>query len=311
MIALPLGPTVRVSSPTEWRNPRTLDVDQLSTIQLLRMINAEDATVAAAVAAVLPQLAVVVDRAVRALRVGGRVHYFGAGTSGRLAQLDAAELGPTYSLPDGMFVAHHAGGASALTQAAEGVEDDRDAGEREADGSVNRVDVVIGLSASGRTPYALGALSSAHRIGAITVLLTANPTAAAADRPSGIDLVIPVDTGPEVVAGSTRMKAGSAQKQLLTAFSTAVMVRSGRTYSNLMVELVATNAKLRGRTITVLAEATGLSDEECAAALADAGGELKTALVAVLAGVRAGQARRALARAGGHVRTALEVCVGR
>ncbi|MQA14401.1 MAG: N-acetylmuramic acid 6-phosphate etherase [Pseudonocardiaceae bacterium] len=296
-------PTEQPQAPTERRNPRTVDIDRQSSLELLRTLHAEDALVPDEVAAALPQLAVAVDLAVTALGEGGRVHYFGAGTSGRLALLDAVELGPTYALPGGVFVPHQAGGPSDLLHSAEGAEDDADAGVAAAADSVQGRDVALGLSASGRTPYVRGALGAAHRAGAATVLLTSNPAA----RPDAtVDVLVAVDTGPEAVAGSTRMKAGTAQKLMLTAFSTAVMVRTGRTYSNLMVDMVAGNAKLRARTVTILAEATGLDAARCAEVLAAAGGELKTALVSVLGEVGVVEARRALAGGDGHVRRALD-----
>ena len=295
-------PVVRVESPTEARNPRTTNIDRVSTLEVLELINAEDRLVADAVHPALPRLATAVDLAVDALRQGRRVHYVGAGTSGRLGVLDAAELPPTFAVPSEWFVTHAAGGPAALLRAIEGAEDDEDAGARELAESVKSGDVVVGLAASGRTPYVVGALRAAHDIGAATVLITANP-----DAPFGaeVDVLVAVDTGPEVVAGSTRMKAGTAQKLMLNAFSTAVMVRLGRTYSNLMVDLVASNAKLRGRMLDILAEATGLPQATCAEALTEAGGELKTALVAVLGEVTPERARAALARSDGHVHAAL------
>lgn len=287
--------------PTERRNPRTTTIDRQSTLDVLRTLNAEDALVPAAVGRALEPLAAAVDLAVAAVTAGNRVHYFGAGTSGRLAALDAAELGPTYSVPSGVFVAHPAGGAAALFDAVADAEDDEPAGTHEAAGSVTAGDVVVGLSACGRTPYVLGALGAARRAGAATVLVTSDPAAA-----TPVNVLVAVDTGPEAVTGSTRMKAGTAQKLVLTAFSTAVMVRTGRTFSNLMVELAATNEKLRRRTVTILAEATGLDERRSADALGAAGGELKTALVSTLAGVDASAARRALTRSGGRVRDALD-----
>ncbi len=295
-------PVVRVVSPTEARNPRTTDIDRVPTLEVLQLINDEDQQVALAVRAVLPQLAAAVDLAVAALRQGRRVHYVGAGTSGRLGVLDAAELPPTFAVPGEWFVAHAAGGPAALLRAVEGAEDDQEAGRRELAESSAPGDLVVGLAASGRTPYVVGALEGAHERGAATVLVTANPYA-----PYGreVDVLVAVDTGPEVVAGSTRMKAGTAQKLILNAFSTAVMVRLGRTYSNLMVDLVASNAKLRGRMLEILGEATGLSEDTCAKALTEAGGELKTALVAVLGQVSSERARAVLERCDGHVHAAL------
>ncbi|MEV6910774.1 N-acetylmuramic acid 6-phosphate etherase [Amycolatopsis sp. NPDC051071] len=294
---------VHVDSPTEQRNPRTADIDLMSTMGILGAINAEDRRVPEAVAAVLPQVARAVDFAVEALRSGHRVHYFGAGTSGRLATLDAAELVPTFNVPSDWFIAHHAGGARALRQAVEDAEDDAKAGAAEVAEAVAPGDFVLGLTASGRTPYVLGALAAASRRGARTALVSGNP---AAVTPTGVDVLIAVDTGPEAIAGSTRMKAGTAQKIILTAFSTATMIRLGRTYSNLMVSMRATNAKLRGRTIRILREATGMSMADCSDALTEADGDLKVALVHLLSGEDVTNAAKALAANDGHVRKALD-----
>jgi N-acetylmuramic acid 6-phosphate etherase len=293
---------VHVESPTERRNPRTTDLDQLPTLDLLRTINAEDRLVPDAVAAALPALAAAVDFAVEALRNGHRVHYVGAGTSGRLATVDAAELVPTFNAPAEWFVVHHAGGSHALVHAVEDAEDDDEAGAAELAASASAGDFVLGLTASGRTPFVLGALRAAREVGAHTGLVFSNPHATGL---LDIDVLIEVDTGPEVVAGSTRMKAGTAQKLVLTAFSTAVMVKLGRTYSNLMVSMRATNAKLRGRTLRILQEATGVSRQECAIALDEAHGDLKVALVHLLSGVDPERAAAVLAATDGHVREAL------
>ena len=297
----PRQSVVRVDSPTEQRNPRTGDIDLLPTVDVLRMINDEDRLVPDAVRAVLPELARAVDFAVTALRGGGQVHYVGAGTSGRLATQDAAELVPTFNTPDDWFVTHHAGGQSALRTAVENAEDDWDAGATELS-TVGPGDLVFGLTASGRTPFVLGALAAAGEAGARTALVSANPRATPAIP---LDVLIAVDTGPEVIAGSTRMKAGTAQKLVLNAFSTAVMIKLGRTYSNLMVGMKATNAKLRGRTLRILREATGLDEAECSAALMEADGDLRVALVRLLAGIDSVRAAEALSATGGHVRNAL------
>lgn len=293
---------VFLDAPTETRNSRTADIDQLSTVDVLRRINAEDQLVPRAVAEQLPGLARVVDFAVEALHSNGRVHYVGAGTSGRLAVLDAAELPPTFNVPDGWFLAHHAGGTDALRAAIEDAEDDADAGAAAIEQSGSAGDVVIGLAASGRTPYVLGALAAATRMGAHTALVSANPHAPAN---SDVEVPIALATGPEAIAGSTRMKAGTAQKMVLTSFSTAVMVRLGYTYSNLMVSMRATNAKLRGRTVRILAEATGYSPGVCSAALAAADDELKVALVHLISGADIAAATAALSRHSGQVRAAL------
>jgi N-acetylmuramic acid 6-phosphate etherase len=290
-----------VTSPTEQRNPRTLAIDAVGTSEILQLLNNEDALVAGAVSAVIPELTKAVDAAVEAVRGGGRVHYFGAGTSGRLATLDAAELLPTFHVPDGLVVAHHAGGTEALLRAVENVEDSEEGGARDA-AAVTGQDLVVGLAASGSTPYVAGALKAARAAGATTVLVTSNPDAPLAPL---ADVVVAADTGPEVIAGSTRLKAGTAQKMILNAFSTTLMIKLGRTWSNLMVDLVATNKKLRGRMLRILGEATGADPDACESALAEADGELKPALVHLLTGSPIAEARAALEAAHGRVATAL------
>lgn len=294
----------RVESPTEVRNPRTADIDVLPTLAVLERINAEDRIVASAVGQVLPVLAAAVDAALARYRAGGCIHYFGAGTSGRVAVADAAELPPTFSSEPDRIIAHQAGGA--VETAAEDVEDDAAAGAADAAG-LSAADVAICLSASGRTPYVAGALQTARRAGALTVLISANPNAPLA---AAADFHIGVDTGPEAIAGSTRMKAGTAQKLVLNSFSTALMVRDGKTYSNLMVDMTPANAKLRGRVLRILMEASSRDEATCAAALAAAGGDTKVALVCLLAGVDVPAAAAALQEAGGGVRAALDVVRG-
>ncbi|MBY8873321.1 N-acetylmuramic acid 6-phosphate etherase [Micromonospora sp. PLK6-60] len=301
---LPVRPVVRVGAPTERRNPLSADLDLMSTRDVLAVINNADRLVPAAVAAVLDEIAVLVDLAAAALRDGRRVHYFGAGTSGRLGVLDAAELVPTFNSPRHWFCAHLAGGPDAMWRAVEDAEDDAQGGAAEVAGCVRPGDVVVGLAASGRTPYVLGALAAARSQGASTALICANPDAPAA---SSVDVFIGVDTGPEVVTGSTRMKAGTAQKLVLNMFSTAVMVRLGRVYSNLMIDMVATNAKLRGRMISILVEATGCPEDLCRRALNESDGDLKTALVSLVSGAEIPAARAALARSADQVRGALDL----
>lgn len=295
---------IRVSSPTEQRNPDTVEVDTVPTLQALTMLHAEDARVIPAVAAVLPVLAELVDGAVARVRDGGRVHYFGAGTSGRLAVLDAAELMPTYGLGD-VVIAHHAGGPEALLTAAENVEDDDEDGAGAAE-SLTAADVAIGLTASGRTPYVAGALRTARAAGALTALITANPRPELAEL---ADLVLAADTGPEAITGSTRLKAGTAEKLMLNGFSTVLMIHLGRVYSNLMIGMQPSNAKLRGRAVELLVQATGEPRERCAAAL-DAAGDIPVALVLLLSGSSPGpqevaRCRESLRRTGGRVREAL------
>jgi N-acetylmuramic acid 6-phosphate etherase len=288
-----------MSAPTEWRNPRTLDIDTLGALDIVRLINDADHRVPRAVQAVLPKIAAAVEVAVRAVRSGGRVHYVGAGASGRIGAVDAAELVPTYGVD--VFVAHLAGGPAAMLGALEGVEDDAAAGAAAITG-VGPDDIVIGIAASGQTPYVAGALRAARAAGAPTVLVSANLDAALAGL---ADIHIGVDTGPEVITGSTRMKAASAQKLVLNAFSTAVMVRLGCTYSNLMVELAPLNTKLRARQVLLLQQATRRDAATCADALSQARGEVKVALVSLLTEVPVAHAARALERADGSVRRAL------
>jgi len=287
--------------PTEQRNPRTTDIDLLPTPAVLALLHAEDALVPAAVEPVLGTLAAVVDEAAERVRRGGRVHYFGAGSSGRIAVLDATELVPTFGLAPGVVTAHLAGGGDAMERAVEGAEDDDASGADDAAG-VTAADLVIGLSASGRTPYVAGALAAAARRGAFTVVVTCNPGSPL--RPLA-RVAIAADTGPEAIAGSTRLKATSALKLILNSFSTALMVRLGKTYSNLMAEVSATNDKLRVRRVRILREASGADETAAAAALTQADGDLRTALVALLAGVGAERAREALDAADGTVRGAL------
>src|SRR3984893_6108321 len=282
------------------RNDRTTQIDTVATLELLRLLNAEDAMVAGAVAAILPILAEVVDRTVVRVRDGGHVHYFGAGSSGRIGVLDAAEVVPTFGGEAGLFVAHHAGGDSAVAHAVEGAEDGESLG-RQAAAAVGGGDVAVGLSASGRTPYVAGALHAARAAGALTVLVSGNLSAPLAEL---ADHSLLVDTGPEAIAGSTRLKPSTAQKMILNSLSTALMIRIGRTYSNLMVSLSGTNEKLRQRQIFILTEASGATEAACRAELARCGGDMRLAMVCLLSGLAPEAAARALA-AGGSVRAAL------
>lgn len=267
-------------SPTEERNPRTEQIDQLGSRPLVDLVLGEDRGVVAAVEAAAGALAELVDHAVRAVDDGHRLHYVGSGTSGRLGVLDAVELLPTYDVGEETVRAHLAGGLDALVHAAEGAEDD-DAAGAELAGAFSAGDLVIGIAASGRTPYVGGALRAARRVGAATGLITNNPHAPLAEHS---DVIVALDTGPEVVTGSTRMRAATAQKIALNTFSTAAMVRLGRTYSNLMISVRATNEKLRARTVRMLVQASGAEPDRCAAVLEAAGREVRPALVALLAG---------------------------
>jgi N-acetylmuramic acid 6-phosphate etherase len=289
------------SPPTEERNPHTFDIDLLPTRAVLELLHAEDELVPAAVRPVLGMLAGIVDEAADRIRHGGRVHYFGAGSSGRIAVLDATELMPTFGLAPGIVTAHLAGGYGAMELAVEGAEDDSARGHADA-ADVTGADLVIGLSASGRTPYVAGALTAAAERGAFTAVVTCAP---GSPLRALAQVTVVAETGPEAIAGSTRLKATSALKLILNSFSTALMVRLGKTYSNLMVEVSATNAKLRIRQIRILREATGADEAACETALRYADGDLRVALVTMLGGAAAPDARRALAAADGSVREAL------
>jgi N-acetylmuramic acid 6-phosphate etherase len=286
---------------TEQPNPRTVDLDRLDTLGVLERINDEDQSVALAVRAALPSVARAVDLTLERWQRGGRVVLFGAGTSGRLALLDAAELPPTFGVPASRYVGVMAGGASAFLRAVEGAEDDRDAGaETAAELSAN--DVAFGIAASGRTPWVIGALERARQVGALTIGLACVPEP---ELGACADVLIAVDTGPEAVAGSTRMKAGTAQKLVLNAFSTALMVRLGKVYGNLMIDVQATNAKLRRRATRLVEQACGVDPSAAAKALTLADGKVKVAVAALRLGISAEAAATRLAAAGGRLREVL------
>jgi N-acetylmuramic acid 6-phosphate etherase len=288
---------------TERRNARTYGLDLRSTLGVLRAMNSEDARVAPAVRRALPAIAHAVDSIVEALRGGGKLFYVGAGTSGRLAALDAAECPPTFGTPRGMIQAVLAGGRRALTHASEGAEDSAARGARDlAKRKLSARDVVVGIAASGTTPYVLGALEFARRRGARTIGVASNRGTLLA-RAAQIPVV--VETGPEAIAGSTRLKAGTAQKMVLNLLSTASMVRLGRVYDNWMVGVALTNRKLRRRGLRILEEATGASASQAARALRHSGHDLRVAIVMLKAGVSAGEARRRLNDAGGDLRHAM------
>jgi N-acetylmuramic acid 6-phosphate etherase len=284
---------------TERRNPRTRGIGVKSTIEILRAIHREDATVAAAVSAALPAIARAVDEIALALRQGGRLFYVGAGTSGRLAALDAAELPPTFGTPPRLVQAVIAGGRRALTHAVEGAEDNRAKGAKDlAACGLNSQDAVVGIAASGATPYVLGALGFAKRNGAMTIGLTSNPRTPIT-RIAQISIV--TRTGPEVITGSTRMKAGTAQKLVLNMLSTATMIRLGRVYDNWMIGVALTNRKLQARGLRILMEASGASVSESTRALRLAGHNLAAALIMLKTGASAEEAKRLLRDTHGHV----------
>ncbi len=289
---------------TERRNARSRGLDLKSTAQVLRTINREDETVAGAVAREIPSIARAVDVIAAALRRGGRLLYVGAGTSGRLAVLDASECPPTFGVSPRMVQGIIAGGRRALVSAVEGAEDDTAQGARDLKRKkVSAKDVVVGLTASGATPYVLGAMRFAKRQGAATVAVTCHPRSAAARLAR---IKIAPEVGPEVIAGSTRMKAGTAQKMVLNMLSTAAMVRLGYVYDNWMINVALTNRKLRRRGLRILEEATGASVSAAARAARQAGHDLRVALVMLRSHVAASEARRRLRAAGGDLRKALE-----
>jgi N-acetylmuramic acid 6-phosphate etherase len=290
---------------TEGINPASAAIDTLNPLEIARLMNQADASVAGAVARQLPQIAVAMAAIAARLAAGGRLIYLGAGTSGRLGVLDAAECPPTFSTPPGLVVGWIAGGPSALTNSIEGAEDDPARGRADARQlNLGPTDALVGIAASGRTPYVRGALQYAQEVGALAVALACN-----ADPLIGADadITIAVETGPEVISGSTRLKAGTSQKMVLNMLSTGTMVLLGKTYGNLMVDVQPTNAKLRRRAVRIVETATGLATPDAALLLAACGEETKTAIVAALAGVPPEEARARLARAGGVVRRALEV----
>lgn len=289
---------------TEQRNPRTANIDRVGTEEMLRIINAEDARVAAAVAERIPAIARAVDGIVERIRRGGRLIYIGAGTSGRLGVLDASECPPTFNTPPGLVVGIIAGGDHALRNAVEHVEDQPEAGAdalKAIDAGAN--DTVVGIAASGRTPFVLGAVSYANEIGALTIGICNTGNAKLSEA---VQIPIPVLTGPEVVTGSTRLKAGTAQKLVLNMLTTGTMIRLGKTYGNLMVDLQPTNLKLRVRAVGIVRDAAGIPEPEAAAALERAGGDVKAAIVSSLLSISPEEAKQRLDAAQGRVRVATE-----
>ncbi|MET9961011.1 N-acetylmuramic acid 6-phosphate etherase [Streptomyces sp. NPDC006326] len=289
---------------TEAFRPELAEIDRLPTLELARLMNAEDATVPAAVAGQLPRIAAAIDAIAPRMARGGRLVYAGAGTAGRIGVLDASECPPTFNTHPAQVVGLIAGGPSAMLRAVEGAEDSAELAEADLIAlDLGADDTVVGISASGRTPYAVGAIGFARTRGALTVGLACNAgSALAAAAEHGIEVVV----GPELLTGSTRLKAGTAQKLVLNLISTLTMIRLGKTYGNLMVDLRATNDKLRARSRHILALATGAPDEEIEAALTATRGEVKQALLVLLGGVDGPTAAALLTAADGHLRAALD-----
>jgi N-acetylmuramic acid 6-phosphate etherase len=288
---------------TEHRNPASRGLDRLSTQAILRLMNREDRRVAAAVGREIPSIARAVDAIVAGIRKGGRLLYIGAGTSGRLAVLDAAECPPTFGVSPSVVQAVIAGGRNAVTGAVEGAEDSAKNAVRDLrPKKVTKDDVVVGIAASGTTPYVRSALAFARKRGAITVAITANRKSPIA---RDAQIVIAADVGPEIVTGSTRLKAGTSQKLVLNMLSTAAMVRLGHVYENLMIDVALTNEKLRQRGLRILADASGADPSSAEHALRQSGHNLRVALTMLKTGADAKSARTRLALAKGNLRQAL------
>ncbi|MFD4724599.1 N-acetylmuramic acid 6-phosphate etherase [Streptomyces seoulensis] len=288
---------------TEAYRPELAGIDRLPTLDIARLMNGEDTGVPAAVAARLPEIAAAVDAIADRMERGGRLVYAGAGTAGRLGVLDASECPPTFNTAPGQVVGLIAGGPGALVTSVEGAEDSPELARADLDAlKLTPDDSVVGVSASGRTPYAIGAVEHARAAGALTVGLSCNADSAlAAAAEHGIEVVV----GPELLTGSTRLKAGTAQKLVLNMLSTITMIRLGKTYGNLMVDVRASNAKLRARSRRIVAQATGAPDADIERALTEADGEVKTAILIILAGVDGSTATRLLEESDGRLRTAL------
>lgn len=288
---------------TEARNPNTLALDSLNTLDMVTVLHAENAAVLSAVQSVLPEIAATIEIVAARLEAGGRLFYVGAGTSGRLGVLDASECPPTFGVPREMVQGIIAGGESALTRSIENSEDSPEAGANAlAEFGVTSGDVVIGIAASGRTPFVIGALKAAREIGAATVAI-ANVSNSKIGQ--NAELVIAAVTGAEPVTGSTRLKAGTAQKLILNLITTGAMIKLGKVYENLMVDVRATNEKLRDRAVRIVMEATGAKRDAATLALTEAHGECKTAIVMLKREVSAIEANRFLSQFKGNVRAAL------
>ncbi|MFJ5160824.1 N-acetylmuramic acid 6-phosphate etherase [Pantoea sp. NPDC088449] len=288
---------------TEGRNPASQNIDELETEAMLRVINDEDKKVALAVEAIVPQIAQVVDAITAAFSKGGRLIYCGAGTSGRLGILDASECPPTFGTPRSQVVGLIAGGHAAILQAVENAEDNVEQGAQDLrDIAFSASDVLVGIAASGRTPYVLGALAYARQQGAFTAALTCNPNSPMSQV---ADVALTPVVGPEVVTGSSRMKAGTAQKLVLNMLTTGAMIRSGKVYGNLMVDVEATNQKLVQRQVNIVKQATECDDATAQQALAACHGHCKTAIVMVLAELNAEEAQALLSQNQGFIRNAL------
>ncbi len=299
-----MGVTVDFKSlVTEERNPNTLNLDKLSTLDLVTTIQQEDFKVAQAVNAALPQISQAVDMASEKLKHGGRMFYFGAGTSGRIGLLDAAECPPTFGVEDSMVQAFLAGGKEAMFKAVEAAEDNYELGAQDANqAKITNNDIVIGIASSGRTPYVVGALKQAKEIGASTVAIVNNENS---DLAKICDITILANVGPEALTGSTRMKSASAQKMILNLLSTCTMVKLGKVYENLMIDLKPTNLKLRERAITIISMLANVSRHDAEGALVASRNCVKTAIVMLIKKLNHKQATQLLQECDGVLRKAL------
>ncbi|MFR3659667.1 MAG: N-acetylmuramic acid 6-phosphate etherase [Subdoligranulum variabile] len=288
---------------TETRNPDTMALDEMSALEIVTAMNREDRKVPEGIEAVLPQIAATVEAVEAAFRKGGRLFYLGAGTSGRLGVLDASECPPTFGVDPNMVVGLIAGGDRALRFPIEGAEDSRELGRQDlVDHDLRPDDVVVGIAASGRTPYVLGALEYARSVGCRTAAIACNRGSAVGQA---ADIAIEAPVGPEVLTGSTRLKAGTAQKMILNMISTGAMVRIGKAYQNLMVDVVQSNEKLQVRAENIVMEATGVDRAQARQTIDAADGRVKLAVTMILTGQDKAQAEQLLERAGGRVRDAL------
>lgn len=288
---------------SEQRNPNTLHIDALSSLEVVTLLNHEDKQVAFAVEKNLPQIAQTVEHIVAAFQSGGRLVYIGAGTSGRLGVLDASECPPTFGVPSSMVVGLIAGGETALRNAVEGAEDNREAGEQDLRHiHFSRKDVLVGIAASGRTPYVIGGLQYAKQLGATTVSLVSNPNAIMSEI---ADIAITTAVGPEALTGSSRLKSGTAQKMVLNMLTTAAMIRLGKCYQNLMVDVQATNQKLKARAIRIVMQATECDQPMAEQTLFTTHGNAKLAIMMLLSGLDKDQAEAVLAQKKGRLQDAL------
>ncbi|MRR38025.1 N-acetylmuramic acid 6-phosphate etherase [bacterium] len=290
---------------TEQRNPRSMNLDSLSTEEIVRLINSEDKLVPLAVEKEIPYIVQAVELIVESLKHGGRLIYFGAGTSGRLGVVDASECPPTFGTDPSMVIGVMAGGPAAMFRSQEGAEDNEEQARKDVDAhAIGSRDTVCGIAASRRTPYVVSAVQHARERGAKTIYVTTNPRS---DFNFTVDVAICPEVGPEVLMGSTRMKSGTAQKLVLNLLTTTTMVRLGKVYENMMIDLQLTNRKLVERSKRIIMMATGVDYPVAAAVLEKAGGHVKTAIVMIRAGVSAELARERIARADGFVRRAIEL----